>query len=200
MKKRISLFTVVNTSIMVFLCITIIYPFVNTIAKSFSSDVAIAIGRVILYPVEFTWSNYQKVVSSSSFYYALRNTVIIVVVGTSLSLCITLSAGYAFSRRMLGHKWLFLIVLFTMFFSGGMIPTYLQIRALKMYNTLWALIIPGSFSVYNMILARNFFLQLPDGVLESGAMVGFGTHAQLQESCLVYRDILHSQIGGGYYG
>ena len=157
---------------MTLLCITIIYPFLNTLAKSFSSDVAIAIGKVILYPVDFTVANYHKVIFSSSFYYALRNTVIVVVAGTSFSLVIVLAAGYALSRKMLGHKWFFLIFLFTMFFSGGMIPLYLQVRALKMYNTLWALILPGSFSMYNMILARNFFLQLPDGVLESGAIDG----------------------------
>ena len=172
MRRKTTLFDIVNMTIMTLLCITIIYPFLNTLAKSLSSDVAIAIGKVLLYPVEFTISNYQKVILSSSFYYALRNTVIVVVVGTSFSLSIVLAAGYALSRKMMGHKWIFLIVLFTMFFSGGMIPLYLQVRALKLYNTLWALILPGSFSVYNMILARNFFLQLPDGVLESGSIDG----------------------------
>jgi len=157
---------------MALLCISIIYPFINTIAQSFSSDLAISTGMVIVWPVEFTFINYVRVVGSSSFYYALRNTVFIVIVGTSLSLTIILSAGYAFSRKMVGHKWMFMIFLFTMFFSGGMIPLYLQIRALKLYNSLWALILPGSFSMYHMILARNFFLQLPDGVLESGSIDG----------------------------
>ena len=172
MKKKLSLFNIINTTIMSLLCLSIVYPFLNTFAKSLSSDFSITMGLVTLYPVEFRLSNYQKIIFSRSFYYALRNTVIIVIIGTSFSLSIVLAAGYALSRKILGCKWLFLIILFTMFFSGGMIPLYLQVRSLKLYNTLWALILPGSFSVYNMILARNFFLQLPDGVLESGAIDG----------------------------
>ena len=157
---------------MVLFCITILYPFINTTAKSLSSDQAIMLGRVNLWPVDLNLNSYKYVIDSSVFYYALRNTLFITIVGTCLHLMITLSAGYAFARKMLGHKYMFLIVLFTMFFSGGMIPSFLLMRAVGLFDTHWAIILPGTFGAFNMILARNYFQSLPFEVMESAMIDG----------------------------
>jgi putative aldouronate transport system permease protein len=95
-----------------------------------------------------------------------------VIAGTSISLTIVLGAGFGFSRKMPGHKWLFLVFLFTMFFSGGMIPTYLVVRQLKMLNTIFAMILPGAISVYNMIIMRTFFHNLPEELIDCSELDG----------------------------
>jgi putative aldouronate transport system permease protein len=172
MKKKISVFNFLNGFIMVLISITMLYPFINTIAKSLSSEISIMSGQVYLFPVDFTWGAYSKVILSSQFLISLKNTLFITIVGSIISLAITMSAGFAFSRKLMGKRVLFIIVLITMFFSGGMIPLFLQVKGLGLYNTLWALILPHAFSPYNMILARNFFASLPYGVLESGTIDG----------------------------
>ena len=170
--RRNTAFDYINIVFMVFFCVTIAYPFLNTLAKSLSSDQAIMLGRVFVWPVDLSLKSYQHVINSSSFYYALRNTLFITVVGTLINLTITLTSGFAFARHVIGYKVLFLLVLFTMFFSGGIIPTYLLIRNLGLYDTHWAIILPSAFGAFNMILARNFFQNLPEEVLESSMIDG----------------------------
>jgi len=169
---RNTAFDYFNIFIMVLFCITILYPFINTMAKSLSSDQAIMLGRVFLWPVNLSTQSYIYVIESTTFYYALRNTVYITVVGTCLHLIVTLSAGFAFARQMFGHKVLFLLVLFTMFFGGGLIPSFLLMKAVGLYDTHWAIILPGAFGAFNMILARNYFQSLPYEVIESAKIDG----------------------------
>lgn len=182
--KKLTLFDYVNTIVMLLFSITILYPFVNTLAKSFSSETYITTGQVFLLPKGFSFASYKNVMFSPSFVYALRNTVFIAVVGTILSLLVVLCAAYAFSRKIVGGRPLFVFMLITMFFNGGMIPTFLQIKSLGLVDNIWALILPSLFSVYNMILARNFFQDLPDAVIESGMMDG------CSELSLFYRIVL----------
>jgi putative aldouronate transport system permease protein len=164
---------VANGLFMALMCFTMLYPFWNCIVKSFSGNTAIMRGLVVLWPRNFTLLGYKALFSDSSFFQTLKNTLFVTVIGTVLQTWLALSIGYAFSKReLLLHKPLFFVFLFTMFFSGGMIPTFLQIRALHLYDTLWALIFPGSMSVFYMILARSFFYQLPDSIEESAFLDG----------------------------
>ena len=172
MKKKISTFDVVNIAILLLLSASILFPFINTIATSFSSSQDILLGRVLFLPSGFTLSSYEKLLNTSAFYNSVSMTAQISILGTALALFITTIAGFAFSRKMLGHKWLFLLVLICMFFNGGMIPTFLQIKRLGLYDTMWILVIFGSFGIFNMIVARNFFQQLPKEVFESGMIDG----------------------------
>jgi len=169
---KTSWFDYFNVIFMALFCTTILYPFLNMFARSFSTDAAIMLGKVFVWPVNFNTYGYRMVVVSSSFYTALKNTLFIAVAGSALNLSITLSAGYVFARGVPGKKVLFLLVLFTMFFNGGMIPTYLIIRKLNLYDTYGAYIFPAAFGAFNMILARNFFQNLPREVFESAQIDG----------------------------
>lgn len=171
-KSKKSFFDILNLVLMFIFCITILYPFINTISKSLSSDIYITTGQVYLLPKGFTTAAYKYVMSGSAYLYALRNTVLVTVIGTTISLIVIIMAGYAFSRKFRFHKFLFIFLLITMFFSGGMIPTYLIVKSLKLTDNLFALILPSAFSMYNMILAKNFFNSLPREVFESGTIDG----------------------------
>ncbi len=170
--KKTSFFDIVNGMFMISLCITVLYPFFNTIAKSLSGENAIVSGNVFLFPVNFTLESYIQVLTSSAYHSALRVTIFITIVGTLLSLLSSTGAGYAVSRKIVGAEIIFFFLLVPKFFDGGMIPLFLQIRSLGLYDTVWALFLPTAFNVFHIILARNFFLGLPNDVLESAEIDG----------------------------
>ena len=171
--KRIDAFNVVNATLLILLCITMLYPFWNSLVKSFSSNAEIMRGTVTLLPKGLTVRAYQVLFRDSLFYTSLLNSVVIVVVGTSLRLITSTMAGYTFSKRGLaGQKVLFMIFLVTMFFNGGIVPTFLIVNNLGLYNNRLALILLGSMPVYHMILARSFFARLPAAIEESAFIDG----------------------------
>lgn len=175
MKSRVSTFTVVNTVFLVLVCITMLYPFWNTVAKSFSTNQEIMRGNVALWPRSFTLAGYQELISDAIFFRALWNTVIIVLAGVVLRVSLSMLAGYAFSKDQLRFRRpLFLMFIFTMFFTGGLVPTFLTIVRLGLYDTLWVLILFGGMPVYHMILAMSFFRSIPEAIEESAFVDGAG--------------------------
>ena len=152
-----------------------LYPFWNSLVKSFSNNAEIMRGNVFFWPKGFNLKGYANLLQDSLFYSSLSNTVIIVVVGTVLRLGLALMAGYAFSKKdLLGRKLLFMIFLITMFFNGGIVPTFITVRNLGLYNNRLILILLGAMPVYHMILSRSFFQQLPPAVEESAFIDGSG--------------------------
>ncbi len=150
-----------------------IYPFWKMLVSSFSSNDAVSMGRVFLLPVGFNFLPYVNIIKESLFLSAFKNSLFITIVGTALNIFITVITAFPFSRRKLpGRRYIFLIFLFTMFFSGGMIPTFLLVTKLKLINTLWALIIPFTLDVYYMILMKNYFQSLPEELIESASIEG----------------------------
>jgi putative aldouronate transport system permease protein len=179
MKKKINIFDVINTTLLLIICFTMLYPFWNSLVKSFSSNAEIMRGNVYLWPRNLTFTGYKTLFRDSLFFSALQNTVIIVVVGTFIRVVLSLMAGFAFSKKKLaGRKILFMIFLITMFFNGGIVPTFIIVNKLGLYNNRWALILLGSMPVYYMILARSFFWQLPDAIEES-ALIDGATYLQI---------------------
>lgn len=137
--------------------ICVAYPLIYIISASFSSPYAVSTGKVIFFPVEFSLEGYEAVFKNKDVLVGYRNTIIYTVLGTVLNLCVTLCAAYPLSRRDLPFKNAFTFIFsFTMIFSGGMIPTYILMKDLGFINTMWAMIIPGAISVYNMIITRTF--------------------------------------------
>ena len=172
-RNRIDLFSVVNVTLLSLLCITMLYPFWNSMVKSFSSNAEIMRGAVTLLPKGLNVRAYQVLFRDSLFYSSLLISVMIVVVGTSLRFLTSPMAVYAFSKLGLaGHKVLFMIFLLTMFFNGGIVPTFLVVNNLGLYNNRLALILLGSMPVYHMILARSFFARLPAAIEESAFIDG----------------------------
>ena len=153
------IFDSINVVLLGLLALIIIYPLVYVLSASFSDPVSVASGDMILWPVHLTLENYEEVFKNQSIITGYRNSLIILVSGTALNLVMTVLAAFPMSRRDLwGRNVMMKLMTFTMFFSGGLIPTYLQItRTLGLMNSWLALILPGAISVYNMIIMRTYF-------------------------------------------
>lgn len=172
-RKGVTLFTCTNAVIMTLLVLITLYPFYYVIVGSISGDNVAAQDIYFLYPKGLDFSAYSMVFSTSSILRAYGNTLFITVVGTLLSLLLTTLTAYPLSKnRLYGRRLMTTLFYFTMLFSGGLVPTYLVIRDLRMIDTLWALILPKVISVYNMLLLINFFKSIPDGLEESATIDG----------------------------
>ena len=135
-------------------------------------------GEITFYPKGFTLGTYKVLLKDTSFWISYRNTIIYTVLGTLISLALTVLLAYPLSKKRLKGRSVFLgIILFTMFFSGGLIPTYLLVtRMLRMRNTIWAVVIPGAISTYNVLITRTFFEGLPEELEEAAAIDGMSTY------------------------
>ncbi|MHA0856817.1 carbohydrate ABC transporter permease [Paenibacillus sp. CMAA1364] len=167
------LFTILNYSFFLILGFIALFPFLNVIAKSFSGEAAVVSGLVSFYPVDFQIGTYKLVLGNAQFLNSFKITIIVTVVGTIASLFMTVLAAYPLSKPDLKfRKQLLLIYVFTMLFNGGIIPTYLVMRELELINTMWALFVPGLINVFYMLIIKNFFEALPEGLEESAKLDG----------------------------
>ncbi|MER5177285.1 carbohydrate ABC transporter permease [Streptomyces sp. NPDC002896] len=157
-----------------------LYPFLNILARSFSSEEHIRAGDVQLWPVGFNLTTYDLVVSDGMFWRNYGNTVLYTVVGTVVSMIFTTMYAYVLSKRHLrGHGALVGIAVFTMFFSGGLIPNYILISELGLKNSVWALVLPNAISVFNLLVMRAFFENLPRELEEAAEIDGLSTYGIL---------------------
>lgn len=171
LKEKIG--SVIITIILVFLGICCLYPFVNIAVISVSSIRAVQAGEVYLWPVEFNIDVYKEVIRDGQIFAAMKNTVILTVVGTALCMASTILSAYALSKKRLMGRGVFMgIIVFTMMFSGGMIPNFLLIRSLGLMDSYWALWLGGLQSSYNMIVLRTFFQTIPDSLEEAAQIDG----------------------------
>lgn len=151
-------FNIVNYTLAAIILITIAYPLYFVIIASFSNPYEVAAGHMWLWPVKLTLAGYKAVFEDPEIWIGYRNTVAYTVLGTIFALFVNLPAAYALSRKDLPGKGFFMLFfVFTMFFNGGLIPTYFTVKELGLYDTFWVMIIPFSVSVYNIIVARTFF-------------------------------------------
>lgn len=167
-------FYTITYTIITLLTICVLYPLIYILSSSFSSAGAVSGGKVVLWPVDFSLDGYQKVLEYKRVWIGYRNTIFYTIAGTFVSLFITLICAYPLARKGLPHKGFFTFLFtFTMMFGGGLIPTYLLVKDLGMVNTIWAILIPGAMSVYQMIIVRTFIVNtIPDELLESAKMDG----------------------------
>lgn len=164
-----------NYTLFILFCISILVPFINAIAISLSSYHGVLSGKVGLWPIEFQMDSYQKIAGNYTFLRSFVNTVVLTVLNTSLSVIISLCAAYALSHKLFkGRTIAFTYILVTMFFSGGLIPSYLNVMNLHLGNTYLALILPALVSPFYIIVYKNVIDQLPKEVLESAEMDGAG--------------------------
>ncbi|MDF2937551.1 MAG: binding-protein-dependent transport system inner rane component [Paenibacillaceae bacterium] len=172
------LFQVVNAIVMTFVCLVTLYPFVYLIAQSFSSEASIYAGKVFLYPVDFTFETYGIILSKPEFYQYYSNTILYAVIGTIISVSATAVLSYPLSKERLRlNKFFIPFVLFTMYFGGGLIPNYILVaKSLGMRDTIWAIVIPGAISAFNVILVKTFFASLPTEIEEAAKVDGLGVY------------------------
>ena len=166
-------FDVILIVIMIAFCACIILPFMHVIAVSLSNKYPVMRGEVVFWPKGFTLENYKEMLNDSRFVKAYGVTIFVTVVGTFLSLSTTAMAAYALSRRkIVGHGLFSTMIMITMFFGGGLIPSYMLINDLGLMDNIWALILPGMISTWNLIIMRSFFVAYPQEIVESGYLDG----------------------------
>lgn len=161
-------------------CVTLIIfalvalPLIYVISSSPSDPTEVLTGRVTFYPRNFTLDGYKRIFEYDPIWIGYRNTIIYTVLGTTVNLLVTLPCAYALSRRdLLGRGFFTFLFTFTMFFNGGLIPTYLLIKQLGMLNTIWAMVLPPACSMWNVIIARTYFqTSIPDELREAAVMDG----------------------------
>ncbi|MDQ0871560.1 putative aldouronate transport system permease protein [Paenibacillus sp. V4I3] len=167
------LFDIFNYSFLLIFSVACGLPFLYILAVSFTSPEEVARGGIILFPKEWSLASYRYIFSTNTLVRSLMVSIYITVVGTFINLLLTSLMAYPLSKSHIrGRKYILLAVLFTMLFGGGLIPTYFIVKALGLTNTLWALMIPSAISGFNLIVLKNFFQQIPDGLEDSAKIDG----------------------------
>lgn len=163
-----------NSLFLIVLTIVVVYPLIYVLSASISDPIAVNSGRMWLFPMDITFEGFQRVFRDSEIWMGYRNTIIITLLGTSIHLAVLLPSAYALSRGDLsGRTAIMFLFLFTMFFQGGMIPTFLIVKDLGLVDTLWALVIPNAVGVWAIIVARTFFqMNIPKELQEASQMDG----------------------------
>ena len=167
------LFDIFNYSFLLIFSVACGLPFLYILAVSFTSPEEVARGGIILFPKEWSLASYRYIFSTDTLIRSLMVSIYITVVGTFINLLFTSLMAYPLSKpHIRGRKFILLAVLFTMLFGGGLIPTYFVVKALGLTNTLWSLMIPSAISAFNLIVLKNFFGQIPDGLEDSAKIDG----------------------------
>lgn len=175
MKKKMTWLDGALMLLFLILTVLFLYPFWHELVSSFASEAQLYRGGIILWPEEFSTAAYQTVFRSPAIFTAYRNTLWRTLVGTMLSVVVTFSGAYALSKRRLPFRGsITLFILFTMFFSGGLIPSYLTHKSLGLVGSLWVLVLPCLSSAWNVILARNFLMMQSGEIEESAYIDGAG--------------------------
>lgn len=151
-------FDVVNVVLMVVLLIIFLWPLIFVLSASVSDPNAVQTGKVWLFPVGFNLDGYKAILEYKNIWTGYKNTIIYTVLGTIINLIMTVCAAYPLSQKeFVPRKILTKLFLFTMYFSGGLIPTYLVVVKLGLYDTIWAMLLPGAVSIFNVIIVRTYF-------------------------------------------
>jgi multiple sugar transport system permease protein/putative aldouronate transport system permease protein len=167
-------FTIINTIFLILFLIIVLYPLLYVVSASFSDPNAVAAGKVWLWPVKFTTKAYVRIFEYKSVWSGYANSLFYATVGTLVNVTVTILAAYPLSRKdLFGKNVIMFLFVFSMMFSGGLIPYYMVVNSVGLYNTRWAIIIPSALSVWNMIITITFFRSsLPQELLEAAQLDG----------------------------
>jgi len=168
------IFDTVNYALVSVFFLLILYPLYFIIIASISNPDYVNIGAITFWPRGITLEGYQRTLRELSVWRGYRNTILYTVLGTTINVTLTMTAGYALSRReLVGRSVIMRLIVFTMLFSGGLIPTYLIVKGLGMTNRIWAMVIPNAVSAWNLIIARTYLQQsIPQELLEASLVDG----------------------------
>ena len=167
------LFCVFNVVFMVLMCLTVLFPYLNTLAKSLNDGADTARGGIVLWPRVFTWKNYETVLSDPNIVRAFFVSVAAVILHTLLTLFVTFTAAYTMMhRKLVGRNWITALFMIPMYFGGGLIPKYMLYSDLNLLNNFLVYIIPGCFSFYNMIIMRTYLQSIPGSLCEAATIDG----------------------------
>lgn len=153
--------------------IAAILPFIYVISGSFATDAELTKRAVFLIPETFSLAAYEFIFSTNTIMKSIGVSMYVTIIGTAVNLFFTVTMAYPLARRsLMGRNTVLNLVVFSMLFGGGMIPTYLVIRELSLLDSYWALILPGAISAFNLIIVKNFFQELPPGLEEAAKIDG----------------------------
>lgn len=151
-------FDIVNISVLLCVMVVVLYPLIFVVSASFSDPMLVLQGKVRLLPKGLNYQSYVSVFQDKSIMVGYRNTILYTVVGTAVNLVMTVAGAYPLSRKdFVGRNLITIFFTFTMFFSGGLIPTYIVIKKLGLYNNFWVMVLPGAVGMWNLIIMRTFF-------------------------------------------
>ncbi len=169
-----NMFDVFNYSLLTVLLIAVLYPLYFVIISSVSNPDLVNAGQLWFYPKETTLEGYRRIFNDDTIWLGYRNTIFYTVLGTAINVVLTLTGGYALSRAdLFGRNFFTFLIVFTMFFSGGIIPTYLLVKSLGMVDTIWAMVVPNAVSAFHLIITRTFFQStIPKELLEAAVVDG----------------------------
>lgn len=170
------IFYIVDDLLMILLCVLILLPLIHVVAGSFSDGAAyMSHSGLLLWPLKPTTAAYESVITNQNIWTGYRNTLFIVIVGTALDMLFSLVAAYVLSRKKYMLKSFFnLMVVFSMYFSGGMIPFFLVVKGVGLYKSIWSLILPSLINVFNLVIVRTAMTGVPDSLEESAQLDGAG--------------------------
>ena len=173
------IFNVVNYALLTLVTLVVLYPLLFVVSASVSNPEFVLRGEMWFIPKGFNLDAYAKIFQNKDILLGYGNTILYTLIGTAINVVLTICAAYPLSRRDLAGRGLVTgLIVFTMFFGGGLIPTYLLIKNLNMLDTLWVMVIPNAVSVWNIIIMRTFFQQSIPGELQESAMIDGCTHFQ----------------------
>ncbi|MFC4101574.1 carbohydrate ABC transporter permease [Paenibacillus xanthanilyticus] len=178
--KRDKLFLFCNTLYVLIAFLIVFYPVVYMVSASISNPKLVASGEMWLWPRDITFDGYKRVFANSNIWVGYTNTLIYTIVGTAINLLVTLPAAYALSRKdFVGRHFFTGMFMVTMFFGGGLVPTYLLVKQLGMIDTMWAIVIPSAASIWNIIVSRTFFQSSIPRELQEAALIDGATNMKL---------------------
>ncbi|MCH1625460.1 carbohydrate ABC transporter permease [Ferdinandcohnia quinoae] len=167
------LFDTINYALLLLIALICLLPFINVIASSFATTQEVIEKRFILFPTTFSLDAYKFILSTPTIFKGLAVSIGVTGVGTLVSMILTAFMAYGLSRKYLvGRSAISFIIVFTMLFSGGMIPTFIVVKSLGLINSYWSLILPVAINAFNLIIMRNFFQAIPDSLEESAKIDG----------------------------
>ncbi len=171
------LFNLINGFFMCLVVVLMVYPLYFIVIASFSDPTKVNAGKVVLFPQGIMFDGFKAIFRDTKIWVGYRNTIVYAVLGTIVNVCLTITAGYSLSRKeLMGRKPIMILITFTMFFNGGMIPNYMLVSGLGLKDSLWAMILPNAVSIWNLIIARTYLsTNIPDELFEAASMDGCGT-------------------------
>ncbi|MEC0310928.1 carbohydrate ABC transporter permease [Paenibacillus lautus] len=166
------LFSGVNISLLLVISVVMLFPFVYLFSVSFSSFEDFLGSKLLLWPSKWTTDAYEYIWASRTFRQALLNTSVVTVLGTIVNLFFTATMAYALSRPIVGQRTVMFMIVFALLFSAGMIPTYLVVQETGLLDSIWSLILPVAIAPFNLIVIRQFFMNIPSDMIEAGIVDG----------------------------
>lgn len=170
---KLNAFDLINYSLLIVICLVMLYPFLNVMAVSLSSYNAYVNNPIMIWPKEFTLAAYKEIVKSGMLWRSYMNTIIVTVSGVGIGIILYIMTAYPLSKKVIrGRGPLMVIIIFTMLFNGGLIPNYYLMRSLGLLDNLASLVLPALVTGFNLILMKNFFESLPEEIEEAARIDG----------------------------